>query len=764
MAMVMPLLLSFLRLVAASPVPDVAMHPSLACSQIHAALKPIPNLPPGSTLKGSVPASLAWNCLQSIPLNHTAAIDLVQSLKPYIQFQSTVSWLKNPPAEYSEKLFPAVDLLGGLDNIASKIKGNEYSGEYQFGFELYKLFQSAHDGHLYFVPDVVNSLFQWDRPLPLVSVSDDGQNLPAIFAYSDIVLAGKDSKFTASPIEEIDNYYVMEYLEKLSQIGSLQDRDALWNTVFYSLPQVSLGPSGLGTGLFAGSGRGKIEYPGPYTTIKFENGTTIKIDNIARVAKDFSGIKKGQDVYNKFFKINQDMSIDLQHGKNLTGDPRLVEDKAKSSTKSVVVPAPGYPKPVVRLDSNEVGGYYLEGAGYEDIAVLTVYSFIGGSDNQVGFQAATRAFLLQAKQDGKKKLIIDVSANGGGTIWLGYELFAQLFPKIVPYGGNRFRAHEAWDQLGQFDSVLTANMSRTMEGDDSNWDFIAQPMNYRSDLTESNVPFTSWKEKYGPHPGAGDYHTTTQRWNLDDPFAPYYSGLTKLTGKGLPALDLPFKAEDMVVMYDGYCASTCTIFSEFMRQQAGVQTVAMGGRPNDRIIQAVGGTKGTNNWSFSNVLWFVLAMHDRADAKVKASWIGTAMDTYTSYLPFKRSIAGPQLNMRDGVRQGGDSTPLQFIVEPADCRLFYTPEMVVDATAMWRSVADTKWLGKKSCVAGGFKGVPSSAPGGADDGSVVRRALQNTKTASVPLLEEGRIAALEDSFDVYTDFQLGEKANGMMIP
>lgn len=51
----------------------------------------------------------------------------------------------------------------------------------------------------------------------------------------------------------------------------------------------------------------------------------------------------------------------------------------------------------------------------------------------------------------------------------------------------------------------------------------------------------------------------------------------------------PFAAEDIVIVYDGYCASTCTIFSELMRQQAGVKTIALGGRPNKDIIQAVGG-------------------------------------------------------------------------------------------------------------------------------------------------------------------------------
>ena len=58
-------------------------------------------------------------------------------------------------------------------------------------------------------------------------------------------------------------------------------------------------------------------------------------------------------------------------------------------------------------------------------------------------------------------------------------------------------------------------------------------------------------------------------------------------------------------MYDGYCASTCTIFSEFMRQQGDIKTIALGGRPTEGIIQAVGGTKGTNNYDWDTIFYFV---------------------------------------------------------------------------------------------------------------------------------------------------------------
>lgn len=67
----------------------------------------------------------------------------------------------------------------------------------------------------------------------------------------------------------------------------------------------------------------------------------------------------------------------------------------------------------------------------------------------------------------------------------------------------------------------------------------------------------------------------------------------------------PFAAEDIILLYDGYCASTCTLFSEFLRVQAGVRSVTFGGRPElDKdgevpIIQNYGGVKGVSSNAIS---------------------------------------------------------------------------------------------------------------------------------------------------------------------
>lgn len=192
--------------------------------------------------------------------------------------------------------------------------------------------------------------------------------------------------------------------------------------------------------------------------------------------------------------------------------------------------------------------------------------------------------------------------------------------------------------------------------------------------------------------------------NLSDPLITensggiYVSGYQNRSNITIP----PFEAENIVVVYDGYCASTCTIFSELMRQQAGVQTIALGGRPTSDIIQAVGGVKGTNSYPWGYILDVVelpFELQQLNDAEYYAN--ETALGDYST-LPLLRAT-NYVVNSRDGIREGDEGqTPLHFVYEEADCRIYYTPEMVVDQEAVWKTVADTAFNGVNHCVAGGI--------------------------------------------------------------
>jgi hypothetical protein len=124
------------------------------------------------------PPSLALACLQSVPLDKTAAIGFINWLKPYLEgFYSTIGWLKNPPPSYQQ---PAVDLIGGLNAISAKVSSNQYKSEYEFEAAVAQLINQAHEGHLG-VPLPAYGTFTFIAPWEFVSYSSDGIQLPQVY-------------------------------------------------------------------------------------------------------------------------------------------------------------------------------------------------------------------------------------------------------------------------------------------------------------------------------------------------------------------------------------------------------------------------------------------------------------------------------------------------------------------------------------------------------------------------------------------------------
>jgi hypothetical protein len=115
-------------------------------------------------------------CLKNVPINIKQAAGFVNYLSTIIQFQSTLSYLKSPPSGY---VYPPVDLVGGLDTILNNVNSNGYSNEYDFEVDIHNLMTNARDGHLFIVPVLVGAFVIMREPL--VSISDNGINLPKVF-------------------------------------------------------------------------------------------------------------------------------------------------------------------------------------------------------------------------------------------------------------------------------------------------------------------------------------------------------------------------------------------------------------------------------------------------------------------------------------------------------------------------------------------------------------------------------------------------------
>ncbi|KAI1003333.1 hypothetical protein K3495_g4878 [Podosphaera aphanis] len=661
---------------------------------------------PALPARPSVSAKLAYDCLISVPLNPNDASALVKSIFPYVEWQSDLAYLKNPPSGY---LMPPVDVRKELRRVLSNVHQKKYANEHEFQIDLFDVFQSVHDGHFRYVPDLVGAI-QFRRTVGIVSVSKDGVEVPKIYIDADIKeYVRARSSTMPSVITHINGQDALEYITETMMKNNLHDPDAQYNNMMYGKAHDAHFTKTNYQGLFALTGRIGHYYPGPETRILFENGTENVYENYAAISAKLDGVTDGSSMYEKVCSGAQGSNETIPEPDiEIESEPEVEpEVPVNIELRSSVKRAFGYPTPEVISADKMVSGYFLEDPAHSDVAVLSILSFQAKS--ALDFQSVVETMIANAKAAGKTKIIIDLSSNGGGNLLCGYDAFRQFFPQIEQDGFTRIRSHPAQQIISKQLSQRSSNFSLEST-DPSDYEYYQTPMNYRYDLNLTNQHFPTYADKFTPQNFNGDNYTSIMRWEMDEPTltsSKWGVGIN-ITGYGdRKNFSQPFDAENIVMLYDGTCASACTIFSEFMRIQAGVKSIAMGGRPHKGPIQGIGGTKGANSYNFGSLRKLArLALNTGTPDQV-ASW---KLLSGMTDLPIKRSI-DTAINFRDIILRDHleDGIPAQYVYEPADCRLYYEPNMFIDVRAIWRKAASAAW-GGADCVAGSLKPPPPPPP------------------------------------------------------
>ncbi|KAJ4294124.1 hypothetical protein N0V90_007814 [Kalmusia sp. IMI 367209] len=632
-----------------------------------------------SAVPVSIPIKPTLDCIKNITVGFDRTYDvsaMLENMSLYLDFETTLDSLKNPPADWP---YPAHDLRAKLAEVKSKVANKEYANEYEFEVDMFeKVFAPAHSGHLIFYPDLIVNPWYWSRTVSLVSVSKDGSALPEIFFRDDILNSAPNS----SPLSKIDGVDANKFIEDLVFRAASQDPDAGYNAMFYNKAHVAAHISN--RGYFAQGGRTNNIYPGEHTTYTFENGTSITVDNVALLRYNFTGAS------DNFYFMNRYAGT----GSSLVSQIQIPREPA------------GYPTPVIATKDGVLGGYYLEGAGMDDVAVLSVLSFSPSS--VVEYQAVAETFLANAVRDGKKKLVVDLTANNGGYILSGYDLFRQLFPQTEQVGLTRFRNNKIQSAAVRISEKILPEGFDPKKGSTQQLRAWEKSWNYRHDLDQNGKHFTSSAQKFADHKHMDSDYTPLINWDLNDPYlttqGPVAFG-TEITGYGNRTnFTQPFAAEDIIMLTDGFCASTCFLFSDFMKNQGHVKSIAVGGRPTTEPMQAVGGIKGgqLSTWSdlYTTVYQdaFYLWQNNMSDPDYDFM-----KKTFLNHREYIGYTATAGVNLRDVIQEDhiDDGLAAQFVHEDADCRLFYTKDMIVDVTNTWKKAAYVAWQGGK-CVVGGL--------------------------------------------------------------
>lgn len=492
---------------------------------------------------------------------------------------------------------------------------------------------------------------------------------------------------------------------------NFQDPDSQWNSQFqqYAVPTAR---TAIASSIF---------FLGDSVTLEYDNGQKVTQESYAliRPTADFTGVNTGEDFYQKFCNPANAPPPTAGGG----GQPTTPVPTTPPGTMQPPEPAiPGFPMPAIRdSGANITAGYFLQGAGYEDTAVLSVLGFSPEGDFDileyvVNFQKLTENFLAMCKQSGKQKLVIDVTGNGGGLVAAGFELYSQLFPGTPLFQANNMRLTDSMEQMAKISAAVQPEILaldlNTLTPQNATQRQLALAALSQSSVVSNLIPggvfsaggqtnLTSTDQIIAPVTIKGDRFTSYISTPLNDTASDF-----NLTGTGNRANPPPavFDPNNVVILTDGTCGSTCTLFSYLMIMQQNVKTVVVGGRPTTGPMQSIAGVEGAQVFPLNELQQAAAAALFLAPAEQQQQLSQSELGLIAEGYLLDRSATpsnGGAINGKNAFSHTDAETPLQFLMQPAQCRFFYTKEMIYGPEAVWKRAADATFKDPQGlCVEG----------------------------------------------------------------
>jgi Peptidase family S41 len=244
-----------------------------------------------------------------------------------------------------------------------------------------------------------------------------------------MILVDYNSTSSPSPVSRIDGQDVIEFLEKEADRLAYHDPDTRWNALFYRLAAQTYG-----------SFTSPRWYPGPTTTLLFENGTERTRANRAILIEPnaWSDVSDGDSFYSTIVDATAPRNLRREEiVKTLPHTPKRLQDVREVSDEGNAEAILDYPEPDLTGPSDVyINGYFVDHPTVKNLAVLALQTFNADSDTDARqFQAMVQQFLEEAKARGSEKVIIDLQSNGGGRVFLGYDVFRQASRPSVSRDG-----------------------------------------------------------------------------------------------------------------------------------------------------------------------------------------------------------------------------------------------------------------------------------------------------------------------------------------
>ena len=302
--------------------------------------------------------------------------------------------------------------------------------------------------------------------------------------------------------------------------------------------------------------------------------------------------------------------------------------------------------------------YTSAAASFYQVGSITGVLTIPGFGSVESFVPAMQAGFQAMHDAGLKHLIIDLSNNGGGELESGYALIDYLFPNTssVPsqlYGDNDMIHSPLANEL-----VKAAVQKPDVSTFWSPWNWFNP---------QTGLPFTSddpWWFPGALYVRGNIPNNYTQKFRDDDKFA-----LEELPP---PPVDERFTPRAIRVLSNGFCGSTCAVFSRHLQEVNKVPNIVVGGLL--RRPMGISTTPGGEVTDLVTILQQIDQLDQADNSLAPSNFPDTASMRFTirEIYPFK----------------GPTDVPLEFFFQPATAHIPYTQQTATDPTLIWIEVAD----------------------------------------------------------------------------
>ncbi|KAF9421786.1 hypothetical protein BGZ94_008752 [Podila epigama] len=263
---------------------------------------------------------------------------------------------------------------------------------------------------------------------------------------------------------------------------------------------------------------------------------------------------------------------------------------------------------------------------------------------------------------GATKLIIDLQSNSGGIICWGRYVLQTLFPQTVdaPYIYNLKSSRLA--------QALTQATFWYDQGTSSPYEGLVDPK------TGEEVVDASWMIPGVPLPGREGAFSQ----QVTDRFCPV---VEEIKGREEDAL---FSPENIVILTNGFCGSTCAVLALQLHERYGVKTVAIGGEHGEPMMftSFPGGAVQANNTQWVRR---VRSVYETLPTHMKTKELEAMVP---KQLPANGQLA---FTFREVMSASRPDQVSEYMHIPSNFRMDYTSSRFRLPSILWDDVRQEVW-------------------------------------------------------------------------